>query len=72
MDRQAIESTSIRSIGYEPINSILEVEFKNGGIYQYFNVPPDVYEELMNTESHGIYFHENIKEIYQYAKVDEE
>jgi hypothetical protein len=50
-------------------NEILEVEFNHGGIYQYFDVPENVYEELMNADSHGVYFSENIRNVYKYQKV---
>jgi hypothetical protein len=61
MDRQQIESTSIRSVGYEPQNATLEIEFLHGGIYRYFGVPPLVHEQLMTAESKGAGFHEFIR-----------
>ena len=36
MEREHASSSNIRSIGYEPVNQTLEVEFVNGGVYQYF------------------------------------
>lgn len=64
MNRQYVSFSDIKSIGYE--NNTLEIEFHSGGIYQYFDVPQEVYIELMNAESHGKYFHRNIKDKYQY------
>jgi hypothetical protein len=61
MDRQHIESTSIRSVGYEPQDATLEIEFLHGGIYLYFSVPPLVYEQLRGAESKGAGFHEFIR-----------
>ncbi len=69
MKRQTVESSNLASIGYDSENEILEVEFNHGGIYHYFDVPHDVYEELMNAESHGKYFSANIRNDYEYQKL---
>lgn len=61
MERQSVRSSNLASIGYDVNNKILEIEFHNGGVYQYSNVPFDVYEELMDARSHGTYFSANIR-----------
>lgn len=37
MKRIPVSSTNVASVGYE--NQVLEVEFLNGSVYQYFYVP---------------------------------
>lgn len=70
MNRQSVESSNIASIGYDAENEILEIEFNQGGIYQYFDVPENVYEELMSASSHGQYFDRNIKKAgYEFQKM---
>lgn len=70
MERQIVSSSNLASIGYDYSSSTLEVEFNNGGIYQYFNVPSSVYEGLMNASSHGQYFDQNIKKAgYRYTRI---
>jgi len=69
MKRQAVESSNLASVGYDVENEILEVEFKHGGVYQYFDVPESVYADLMNADSHGKYFMHNIKDDYEYEKL---
>jgi len=70
MERIQVASSSIASVGYEAAAAVLEIEFAGGAIYQYFGVPQDVYEELLNAASKGMYFHENIRRRgYSYAKV---
>ncbi len=54
MQRQQVDSSNLKSIGYE--KQVLEIEFQNGDVYQYFDVPKDEYIALMNAESHGKYF----------------
>lgn len=63
----SVSSSNLASIGYE--NSTLEVEFLKGGIYQYFNLPSIVYQELMQANSHGTYFSEYIRKSYSYLRI---
>ena len=70
MKRQSVESSNLASVGNDAENQILEVQFKHGGVYQYFDVPENVYEELMNADSHGQYFDRNIKKAgYEFQKM---
>lgn len=69
MERQTVDSSNLASIGYDSNSLILEIEFNHGGVYQYFDVPENVYEELMNADSHGVYFSANIRNDYQYKKI---
>ena len=70
MNRKSVESSNLASVGYDVNSSILEVEFNNGGIYQYSNVPSRVYEGLMNADSHGSYFDKNVKKAgYSFRKI---
>lgn len=55
MKRVFVQSSNISSIGYDENQSILQVEFNNGSIYNYYNVPKTIYSELINAESHGKY-----------------
>jgi hypothetical protein len=68
MDRQIVESSNLKSVGYDQSSNILEIEFLSGGIYQYFKVPSQIYLALMKATSKGIYFHKNIKEQYKYKQ----
>jgi WD40 repeat protein len=68
--RASVESSNIASIGYSMEDRILEVEFHGGSVYQYYEVPVDVYIELMNSNSHGIYFDAYVKKAaYRYSKI---
>jgi KTSC domain len=61
MERQPVSSSNLASVGYDPNSEALEVEFKNGRIYQYLNVPQSVYEALISAPSVGAFFNANIK-----------
>ena len=62
MYRLPVESSSIDSIGYE--KKVLEVEFRNGGVYQYFDVPEEQLVMLMRAGSKGAFFNRNIRGRY--------
>ena len=69
MNRDSVSSSNIASIGYEEGSETLEIEFHNGGVYQYFDVPKRIYEELMSADSHGGYLARGIKGVYRFSKV---
>ncbi len=69
MIRVPVTSSNISSIGYDEEHKILEIEFQDGGIYQYFAVPEYAYVGLMSTSSHGSYFHRHIKDRYAWRKI---
>ena len=69
MQRQPVDSSNLRSVGYDAEQQILEIEFKSGSVYQYFNVPATVYEALMSASSKGTYHSQWIKYSYRYAQV---
>jgi hypothetical protein len=70
MERQYVSSSNIASIGYDASDMILEVEFLNGTIYQYYDVPQSVYDGLMSASSHGSYLDAYVKKGgYRYSKI---
>lgn len=69
MNRIPVKSSNLRSVGFDPNVKILEIEFTNGGVYEYYNVPESVYRELMAASSHGKYFHANISKVFNYRKI---
>jgi len=69
MNRKAVTSSTIHSIGYDEKSQILEVEFKSGGIYQYLNVPKSVFDRFMASPSKGKYLAQFIKDRYRTVKI---
>lgn len=65
MNRNYVNSTMIVSIGYDATQGILEVEFKSSGqIWQYYDVPENIWYEIESASSTGKYFNANIKGSY--------
>jgi len=69
MNRTPTTSSSVASLGYDPSAMTLEVEFRNGSVYQYFDVPETVYQELMSASSVGTYLNQNIRASYRCAQI---
>ena len=69
MRRERVTSSNIAEIGYDEPSRTLEVMFNNGRIYQYFEVPQQVYRELVGGGSIGKYLNAHIKGTYRYARV---
>ena len=67
--RTPIASSNIASVGYDAEKQILEIEFQHRAIYQYVDVPKQVYDELMNAPSIASYFMHNIKNEYNNQKI---
>jgi len=68
MERMSVKSELLKSIGYDPIKKVLEIEFINGDIYQYQNVPEFKYMTLNASEPADKYFNEFIKNKFKYVK----
>lgn len=69
MERTPVESSQLASRGYDAEKQILEIEFKGGGIYQYFDFPPEKFKEFTEAESAGRYFGQNIRGKFTFKKL---
>ena len=69
MDMINVDSSNVAAVGYDEDSSTLQVEFNNGGMYQYFDVPEDVFIGLRDAGSVGGYLANYIKGTYRYSKV---
>jgi hypothetical protein len=67
--RQTVASSNIKSIGYHPGQQTLSIEFQNGHVWHYSNVPANVHQELMGATSKGQYFAANIRRKYGETRI---
>ena len=63
--RQPVESSAIAKVGYSKRYHILEIEFINGAVYRYLDLPDTVYRDLMAAESKTRFYDSNIKRHYR-------
>jgi hypothetical protein len=69
MERKRVNSSRLRSVGYDEKSMILEIEFSNGQVYQYPKVYPEVYRRFMNAPNPGAFFEDKIEEEYTGRRV---
>lgn len=53
MELIPVKSSNVQAVGYDPDEKVLRVAFRNGGVYDYPAVPPEMYESLLKSESIG-------------------
>lgn len=66
--RIQVASSNIASVGYDKVSQVMEIEFHHGAIYQYFEVPEKVYEELLSSAAIGSFFMNEIKSKFEHQK----
>lgn len=60
-----VQSTMAKAVGYDPQRNLLQIEFKNGSVYQYEGVDAQTWHDLQETDSPGRFFNREIKGNYQ-------
>lgn len=66
---QHVESSNLDAIGYDLGSKTLRVAFRNGGVYDYSDVPEEVFTTLGRAESVGGSFHKLVKAAgYKYER----
>jgi len=69
LGRTRVRSSNLQSVGYNPFTGRLEIQFRNGRIYEYFDVPMRIYEGLVRAASHGTFFHLFIRSAYAFRRL---
>ena len=67
MDTVAVESSSLAKVAYDNQREILQVEFRDGSVYQYLGVPLQTYQNLLRADSKGGYFNHHIRRPFPHA-----
>jgi hypothetical protein len=70
MQRTAVEeSSSLSGFSYNASTGLLEVEFRSGGTYRYFNVSVADHAALLAAESKGQHFNSHIRNCFPHQKL---
>lgn len=69
MERTSVSSSNVASVGHDESSRTLEVEFLNGAIYEYYDVPEYVCQELIAASSVGGYLAQRVKGVYSFSRV---
>ena len=63
--RHAVNSTTIRSVGYDEADWVLQVERADGKVYNYYRVPPEEYAKLAKASSADAWLRREIQRYYE-------
>jgi hypothetical protein len=69
IQRQPVQSSGLAAVGYSKRLHVLEIEFTNGAVYRYAEVPPSVHRLLMSAESKARFYDENVRGKYRSVHV---
>jgi hypothetical protein len=64
-------SSVVAAIRYYPDTSTLRVVFVSGMVYDYENVPENIYKKMKAASSKGAFLNNHIKPNYEYKKVSD-
>lgn len=64
-----LDSSLLASVQYDPHRRHLDVEFRSGQCYRYFNVPALCYRKLLAADSKGQYFNRTIRNCFPYQNL---
>jgi hypothetical protein len=64
-----VQSSVIRSIGYNALARTLMIEFRQGRTYRYFDVPEFLYRGFILARSKGAYFSTRINSRFRFEEV---
>ena len=62
-------SSVVSTISYDTATATLRIIFVSGMIYDYKNVPEDVYQAMKTSGAKEIYLNQHIKGKYQFEKI---
>jgi hypothetical protein len=62
-------SSAIYALGYDEERRTLDVIFFRSGVYRYFDVPKEVYDQWLSAESKGRYLRQNIVGNYRFERL---
>lgn len=64
-----IKSSNLKKTTYDTISKKLVVEFNNGALYEYENVPHQLYTQFRMSESQGKFFNAKIGKTFKYKRL---
>jgi KTSC domain-containing protein len=69
MNRTTVASAGIAQVGYEEGSETLEIEFVSGKIFQFYNVPLTLFNQLMKSSQKEMYYESNILVRFPYTRI---
>lgn len=69
IEKKDVDSSAIATVKYSYSMSVLTVTFNNGAAYDYYDVPSQVYSQVINSSSIGRSYVSLVKNNYESIKV---
>lgn len=63
-------SRALAEAGYDADARVLRLRFRHGGLYDYLDVPPEVFLGLMASEHPWTEWQEHIKQGYEFVRLE--
>lgn len=63
-----VDSSNVESIGYDDATQELHVQFSGGAIYVYYEVPRQIFDDLVSAPSKGSFLNREVKSVYRFVK----
>lgn len=67
--RQPVESSALQTVGYSRRLRALEIEFHDGSIYRYLEVPSAIHRQLLAAESKATYYNQKVRGKFRCLRV---
>ena len=69
MQRKRVNSSKIRSVGYDAKSRIMEVELRDGTVLAYSGVSQEVHRQFMNAPSPTSYYEDKIADEFSARRI---
>ena len=68
LDHRQVDSSHVKSVGYDADQHHLQVQFRDGSSYDYPGVPQMVYDQFVNAKSKGAFVREVLRTRFRSIK----
>lgn len=68
-DLVPVKSSNVNALGWDADGKVLTMQFSNGTIYTYFDVPEETYREILSAPSVGSTFASLVKGKYPHRRI---
>lgn len=72
MTRQPVDSSNVKSVGYDEPTLTMHVEFSGGSLYEFKGVRPEHHADFIGAPSIGQHFTKQIRGKYESTRLDVE
>ena len=69
-NRVYLDSSALTAVSFSPESNVLEVEFRDGVVYEYVGVSSSLYEQLLNASSKGAFLVRFVRNCFPYRRVE--